>query len=135
MIPGHELLGGFSRAFDLIASEYGWSDESLQDLTLSRIRQCVAAITERKTLEERKHKDLIRWQTRNICFFIANTLIVKEGSENTLAKLAQELTFRPEKKKPEVLTEEEQVFGKKVEPTVGSYERFQGLFGVTAGSH
>lgn len=104
-------------------------------MTLARIRQCVAAITERKTLEERKQKDLIRWQTRSICFFISNTLMVKEGSVNTLAKLAQELTFRPKKEDPETLTEEEKVFGKKIEPTVGSYERFQGLFGVTAGSH
>ena len=135
MIPGHELLGGFSRAFDLIASEYGYSEESLHDLTLARIRQCVAAITERKTLEDRKQKDLIRWQTRNICFFVANTLMIKEGSENTLAKLAQELTFRPQKVDPETLTEEEQVFGKKIEPTVGSYERFQGVFGVYPGSH
>lgn len=128
-------MGGFSRAFDLIASEYGWSDESLQDLTLARIRQCVAAITERKTLEERKQKDLVRWQTRNICFFISNTLMIKEGAENTLAALAQELTFRPKKTDPETLSEEEKAFGKKIEPTVGSYERFQGLFGVGPGSH
>ena len=64
-------MGGFSTAFDLISSEYGWSDEKILDLTLARMQQIVAAITVRKSQAIRDRKLEVSWHVRTLASFIA----------------------------------------------------------------
>jgi hypothetical protein len=57
----------FTRTFDLISSEYGWTDDQILDLTLTRIRQVREVILTRQgetreqdlTVEERKLQALV----------------------------------------------------------------------------
>lgn len=65
------------------------------DLSIARVRQISAAITERKMKEERKNQSLLSWQTKLICSFIAHTVPVEEGQENPLAKAAETITLDP----------------------------------------
>lgn len=77
----------------MISSEYGWTDETILDLTLGRIRQIAAAITERKLAEDKREKSLIEWQTRLICAFIAHSNPPMDGAENHLANYAAEISI------------------------------------------
>jgi hypothetical protein len=65
------LVGSFAQVFDLISSEYGWSDDEILDKTLRRIRQIVAAITLRKLEETRNYRLVISWQTRVLAMVTA----------------------------------------------------------------
>lgn len=65
------LVGGYARAYDLISTEYGWTDEAIGDLTLLRLRQITASIEMRKWAEFRKVQALTTWQTRTLATFTA----------------------------------------------------------------
>lgn len=77
----------------MISSEYGWTDETILDLTIGRIRQVSAAITERKLAEEKKNRSLLAWQTRTICQFLAAANQSMEGGENHLLNAASEISL------------------------------------------
>lgn len=66
------------------------------DLTIARVRQITAAIVERKTIEDRKNRSLLAWQTKLICGYIAAANPPVEG-ENILLEQAQEITLDPKK--------------------------------------
>lgn len=66
------------------------------DLTVGRIRQIAAAITERKLIEERKNRALLTWQTRVICTYVAAANPPEDGSENTLLDTVDKITLEPE---------------------------------------
>lgn len=88
------LLGGFSRAFDLIQAEYGWGDAVLLDMPLRRLRQCVAAINERMKLIDERRRRMVEWQTRSLASFIAATIPAgKKGEKNPLLEAAHNLSM------------------------------------------
>lgn len=107
---GRELLGGFSRALDLISSEYHWVDEQILDLSLTRFRQIFAAIKERKWGEALQRKELSAWQIRTVCEFIACTVPFQgeEGEEvkNPLLHAARFIGLNSKQRK-ELLSFEE----------------------------
>lgn len=81
---------------DLIASEYGWSDDTILGLTLARIRQVVAAISLR-TYRQRLYKEsLLEWQTKALAQMIAATVPVEKKGQKTspLMDAANSLTLR-----------------------------------------
>lgn len=85
-----ELVGTFSRAFDLISSEYGWDDDTILDKSLRRIRQIIAAIAIRKSHLQREHRLLISWQTRSLAMVIAGS---GANSNEDLMSFAANLTI------------------------------------------
>ena len=64
-------MGAFSEEFDLIASEYGWSDEEILDLPFNRYLQIVSAIRVRKYMETREVSARFSWLARTISSFVA----------------------------------------------------------------
>lgn len=83
-------MDGFSLAFDLISSEYGWRDDELWELTLHRMQQIVAAITIRKSNDAREHKRELSWAVRTISSFIAAGYM---SEDNKGVEAAQDLTI------------------------------------------
>lgn len=77
------MVGGFSTAYDLVQSEYGWTDEQIGELPLVRLRQITAAIQRRKFLVNREENSRFSWMARNIAQFIAAGYMIGEGQENT----------------------------------------------------
>lgn len=120
------VLGGFSRCFDLISSEYGWNDRRIGRLRLSRLRQIVAVILERKRYQIRHQEDLAIAQTRMICAYIAATVPVEQGQTNELLESAWTIGERkgeePAVPKP---TQQERVLAHLVP---GSYEQAMRMF-------
>jgi len=124
------LLGQYSIAFDLISSEYGWTDEEIYNLTFTRFRQIVAAIERRKYLDYRQQSTLISWQTRNLAQYIAAGYMLSEGTRNEPLENAQTLSI--DKIEAAQLEEAMRVESsipveEKVKP--GSWERLQGTLG------
>lgn len=87
------LLGGYSIAFDLVAKEYGWSDDQIMDLPVVRLRQIIAAIHRRQLMERRQAITLNSWMTRQITTFIAAGYMVEKDKPNTALEIAQNLAF------------------------------------------
>jgi hypothetical protein len=87
------------------------------ELTIKRLRQCVAAISERKWLESRAQWQNLTWQTRMICRFVAATVPIQPGTRSSLLEAAEDIGEEPNQ--PE----------QSKEPEVGSYERFMASFG------
>jgi hypothetical protein len=85
------LVGGYARAFDLISTEYGWTDEVIGDLTLVRLRQITAAIEHRQFALDRKEMSRMTWQTRSLAQFIAAGYMT--DGENPGLALAGRLAF------------------------------------------
>lgn len=75
---------------DLISSEYGWSDDQILDLTLTRMRQITTAIQQRHYLRHRQSRLVTSWQTRTLAQFIALT-IPTEGGKNPVLDFAATL--------------------------------------------
>lgn len=91
------------------------------DLTIKRIRQCVAAITERKWLEHHSRWQSLTWQTKLICRFVAATVPVQPGTSSALLEAADQIGAEPNQpQQPKQPTE----------PEVGSYERLMATFGA-----
>lgn len=76
------MVGGFSTAYDLVASEYGWTDEQIGELPLVRLRQITATIQRRRFLNSREENARFSWLGRNIAQFVAAGFMVAEGQEN-----------------------------------------------------
>lgn len=85
-----DLVGPFSRAFDLISSEYGWDDEVILDKTLRRIRQILATITLRRRELMRQDRLLMSWQTRSLAMVVA---AAGSNASEDLMKFASNLTI------------------------------------------
>lgn len=88
-MPGIDLLGPISQAFDLISSEYGWDDEIILNKTLRRIRQILAAIILRLQRKQKEERLLISWQTRSLAMVMASSANPTEE----LARFAANLTI------------------------------------------
>jgi hypothetical protein len=91
----------FAATFDLILTEYpGYTDESLLDLPLCRIRQMREVIMERKAEERDRTLDLLETQLRQVCWFMAASRPWKEGLD-----VANNIRVRP--RSPEEVAAEE----------------------------
>lgn len=84
------MVGSIARVFDLISSEYGWSDEVILSKPLKRIRQIIAAITLRKQEDRREHRLILSWQTRSLAMVIA---AAGSNANEELMKFASNLTI------------------------------------------
>lgn len=89
----------FARTFDLIARTYGWTDDQILDLTLTRMRQVREVILEAEA--EKRRQRLLDRQTdlRIVTTFLAQ-------SEKTL-KQAQKITLLPRPKERPVYANHE----------------------------
>lgn len=75
----------------MISSEYSWSDETILDLNICRIRQIVKAIETRLKARELKRDLVAEWQTKTLAGFIAGTVKVPKGKTNPLAKAVDKI--------------------------------------------
>ena len=112
-------------AFDLVSSEYGWTDEEIGEVTVARLRQIVVAIRTRQFLASREENNRFSWLARSLGTLIAGGYMMEKGKENPGIKIAQKLAMddiesallesppppKPKQNKP------------------GSYEMFMGAFG------
>lgn len=101
-VDGLKLLGGFSRAFDLISSQYGWTDEAILDLTVGRTRQIIAAIGERMRNQDTVKRLYIEWQTKTLGFIMSG--LAWDGKQaKQMHNAVEKIKFadRPEGAEPE----------------------------------
>jgi len=134
-------VGSYAAAFDLVSSEYGWTDEEINNLTLDRFWQVVAAISTKQYLQLREQKSLVAWQTRQLATYMVGGWMTdskkaKQEALNSAASIAfddieseqlkdadvevaeTDLTWTPDQV-PDVVTD--------AQP--GSFERFMGTMG------
>ena len=81
------IVGALARSFDLISAEYGWSDNALLDLSLSRIRQITIAIMQRHAAEHFRQRRLLNWQTQTLATYVAGAAMT-DGESNPLLEEA-----------------------------------------------
>ena len=113
-------MGGFSTAYDLVSSEYGWTDDTIGELPLGRFRQVTAAIQLRRYAQLREENSRFSWLARNVTGFIAAGFQIEKGKENTALKHAASLAM--DDIESALLSEAPLVAPK--ENKSGSYERF-----------
>lgn len=69
----------------MVAAEYGWSDEYINNLPLVRLHQIVAAIRTRKYFESREEGQRFSWLARTLAAYVAAGYMV-EGDNPALEK-------------------------------------------------
>jgi len=87
------LVGGYASRFDLIAKEYGWSDEQIGELPLMRFQQIVNAISLRKYREDRQETSRISWLARTISQYVAGGYMTDGQRENVAVRYASQIAF------------------------------------------
>lgn len=80
----------FARTFDLIAGEYGWTDEQILNLTLGRMRQIREIIWERTDQDRRRELRVREVELQTLASYIAGAGGNKEG-----VKSAQRIRLVP----------------------------------------
>jgi hypothetical protein len=80
-------------AFDLISSEYGWSDKKIFKLSLARFRQITAAIQVRRFHARREENTRASWVARNIASYVAAGFETPKGKTNEALNQAQKLAI------------------------------------------
>lgn len=83
----------FARTFDLIAAEYGWTDDQILDLTMQRMAQIRSVIWERQDEEHRKMLSVKEVELRTLASYIA----ASAGNEKGVKSAAQITLVPPEK--------------------------------------
>jgi hypothetical protein len=78
----------WSRMFDLVSAEYGWTDSQILDLTPVRLHRIAEAIDLRRTADHRERAKLLEGSTRAVVAAIAASVGDKSG-----AKKAEKLTL------------------------------------------
>ena len=120
-------MGGYSAAYDLVASEYGWTDEQIGELPLARLRQVTAAIQMRKFTAWREENSRFSWLARNLAGFIAAGYQIEKGKENKALDSAGKLAM--DDIETTLLGGTVQKPNAPAENGVGSYERFMSMMG------
>lgn len=70
---------------DRIQFSYGWDDEAVLDLTLSRAVQINEAITQREEFKRWEDRRVLEWQTHQITTAVVNVAMIdKEGKEKLI---------------------------------------------------
>jgi len=99
--------------FDTVASEYGWTDDEMLDVTLSRMRIAVKLITQRKREEAEFALLIAEIHAKSIVSALSGLAQTKKGSKQ-IAKFADHLSFidKPQKRRKVPSTESvERLFG------------------------
>lgn len=78
----------FARTFDLIASEYGWDDDRILDLTMQRTAQIREVIWERQEEDRRRDLTVREVELKTLASYIA----ASAGNEAGM-KSAQQITL------------------------------------------
>jgi len=123
-------VGGFSTAYDLVASEYGWSDKKIGNLPVARLRQIVANIQVRNFARQRQERLDKSWMTRNIVSYIAMGYWIDKESENAPLEAAKTLSL--DEIESDILNKVKDAPPPVKEIENGSYERFLLAFGNSA---
>lgn len=121
-------------AFDMVAAEYGWTDEQMADLPIIRLRQIVAAIRTRRYQRAREENSRFAWLARQITSYVAAGWEIAEGQENK--GLTQAATLGYDDIEVELLKEAQKRADDvpvHAEPPVGSFERILGFMSQTRG--
>lgn len=88
------MVGSYARVFDKISSQYGWEDEKILDLTVSRMRQISATIDERLWLEAFRQRQLVAWQTRtSVAWMVKLTSGIEPDMAKTLMEEASNISL------------------------------------------
>lgn len=82
----------FGTFFDLISSEYGWTDDQILDLTLQRVRIAVEKIAERRRKEDEFRLLIAERITQSVIGAMVG-LATSRRSGKQLMKLARSLRF------------------------------------------
>lgn len=69
----------FARTFDLLASEYGWTDDQILDLTMKRMRQCREVCVERRGEDWKRELRTREAEVQQITGFVAGAAGWKAG--------------------------------------------------------
>lgn len=125
-------MEGFSTAYDLVASEYGWSDKKIGNLPVARLRQIVANIQVRNYVRQRQERLDKSWMTRNITAYIAMGYWLAKDAENKPLAAAQELSLDDIEVDLLKMVKDNPPPVKEEEIQNGSYERFMLAFGQSA---
>lgn len=80
----------FARTFDLISSEYGWTDDQILDLTMQRINQTRSVIWERRKQERARDLEVREIELRTLATHISAGAGHKEG-----LKAAEKISLQP----------------------------------------
>lgn len=116
-----------------MSKTYGWTDETIMDLTVARLRQVLANIQQDAYMEQRSKMSFETWQTRQIATFIAAGYMTDGKKGNPAVDAAQNLAYD----EIEQLQLEEAQKAAADAPLVrenkpGSFERFMGSMGAPA---
>lgn len=80
----------FARSLDLIAAQYGWTDDQILDLTMQRMAQIRQVIWERQAEDRRKELSVREVELRTLASYIAASAGNKAGME-----AAKRITLQP----------------------------------------
>lgn len=116
-------------AFDLVSSEYGWSDEQIGNLPVARLRQIVATIQSRKFIKDRQDRINTSWSTRTIASYIAMGYWIEKDSPNPALEMARTLSIDEIEREALQFIEGNPPEPETKEPTNGSFERLMMTFG------
>ena len=89
---------GWAGFFDLISSEYGWTDEEILELTLGRLHQIMEAVMARRGREFEERVRIAEAQSKAIVGAMPGLAFSTKASK-AVAKYARKLEFLPPKKK------------------------------------
>lgn len=109
----------WSRTFDLVSAEYGWTDEQILDLLPTRLRRIAEAITLRNEAEFRRYARLQAAATRSIVAAVHGAQGHKAGVKQAekIQLIDPEPTVDDLLPKPEVSTEDAlRMFGQPLIP-------------------
>jgi hypothetical protein len=84
-------VGAFAEEFDLISSQYGWTDEQILDLPFGRYMQIISAIRIRKYMDNREENARISWLGRAITSFVAAGYMT--DGDNPAIEMANQLSI------------------------------------------
>lgn len=90
---------------DTLAHEYGWSDQTILDLTVAKARSYMQAINTRRKGEFRRAISLTEWSTR----LLAQVTLASAGGDGEAQRSIAKETFpwHDDEEPEEVLTEQD----------------------------
>lgn len=96
--------------FDVVATEYGWTDAQILDLTLGRLKVTLRVIADRKQEEQKTRLRLAENHARAIIGAMPG-LAWSRKAGNSIRRVAESLNFLPGEKREKPLPTVEDVKG------------------------
>lgn len=78
---------------DVIAAQYGWSNDQILNLHLTRLNQVRDAIYIRQYTEMQNRHREIEWQTKTLASFIVSVSPVSDKSRSQLQKVLEKISL------------------------------------------